>query len=201
MAAFDSAHKGAPPLDHLPYAPNAGARSESARAGSSLVRHGSVTAALVADTHLPRGSRQLSEKCLGALHAADIILHGGDVTTAAALATLEELGRIHAVFGNADEPALRTSLPERLVLNVGRARIGLVHDAGPRLGRHARLLTWFPECDVIAYGHTHAAELERVGDTWVVNPGSPTERRRAAARTMARVVVDDGIAIELLKLP
>jgi predicted phosphodiesterase len=33
-------------------------------------------------------------------------------------------------------------------------------------------------------------EVELAGDVWIVNPGSPTERRRAAVHTMA--VIRDG---------
>jgi uncharacterized protein len=92
---------------------------------------------------------------------------------------------VRAVHGNMDEPALRAQLPERLVVEWAGLRIGLVHDAGPREGRHARLLGWFPGCDLVAYGHTHVPEVTQVRRGWVVNPGSPTERRRAPTRTMA----------------
>ena len=160
-----------------------------------------VTAALIADTHLPRGSRRLSTACLSALGAADVILHAGDIKTEAALAQLRRLGNVEAVCGNADEPPLHASLPERLVVDVGEARVGVVHDGGRRSGRHARLLGWFPGCDVIVYGHTHMPELVRIGRTWIVNPGSPTERRRAAVRGMARLTVDDGVSVQLLELP
>ncbi|HEY7195868.1 MAG TPA: metallophosphoesterase family protein [Gaiellaceae bacterium] len=147
-----------------------------------------VLIALVADTHLPPGSRRLPEACSELLRQADLILHLGDVRTLEALAELEALGPpVHAVRGNVDDEELRALLPERLTIEAEGLRLGLVHDAGAREARHERLLGWFPGCDLIAYGHTHVPELERVGETWIVNPGSPTERRRAAARTMALV--------------
>jgi predicted phosphodiesterase len=86
-----------------------------------------------------------------------------------------------------DEPALRAELPERLVVESEGIRIGLVHDPGPVAGRHDRLLGWFPGCDVVAYGHTHVQELERVGAAWIVSPGSPTERRRSPRHSLARL--------------
>jgi uncharacterized protein len=94
---------------------------------------------------------------------------------------------VHAVRGNMDEPALRSALPERLVVEAEGLRIGLVHDAGLPPGRAERLVRWFPECDVIAYGHSHLPEIGRSGPTWIVNPGSPTERRRAPAHTMVAI--------------
>jgi predicted phosphodiesterase len=86
-----------------------------------------------------------------------------------------------------DEPALKASLPTRRVVESQELRIGLVHDAGPVQGRHERLRAAFPECDLIAYGHTHLPELARVGETWIANPGSPTERRRAPQHTMVLI--------------
>jgi putative phosphoesterase len=100
---------------------------------------------------------------------------------------LDELGSfapVAAVHGNMDEPALRTALPGRLIVEAEGMKIGLVHDAGGATTRHARLLEAFPGCDVIAYGHTHLPEVSRVGEKWVLNPGSPTERRRAPEHTM-----------------
>ena len=146
--------------------------------------------AILADTHLPRGTRRLPDGCIRLLEKADFIVHVGDFTSASVLAELEELGPVAAVHGNVDESALREALPARRVVEVEGVRIGLVHDAGARAGRHARLLGWFPECDVVAYGHTHWPEIARQERGWVVNPGSPTERRRSPSHTMA--VVRDG---------
>ena len=113
------------------------------------------------------------------------------------LEELRELAPVEAVQGNMDEPALQAVLPERAILDAEGMRIGLIHDAGRRAGRHNRLLRGFVGCDLVAYGHSHVPELARAGETWIVNPGSPTERRRAAAHTM--VVVRAG-APELVRL-
>ena len=101
---------------------------------------------------------------------------------------LAELAPLHAVCGNMDEPALQEALPERLVVEVDGARIGLVHVPGPSAGRAERLTGWFPGCHAVVYGHTHVPQRERVGGVWILNPGSPTERRRAPARAM--IVLD-----------
>jgi putative phosphoesterase len=141
--------------------------------------------AVVADTHLPRGSRRLPERCVELLRSADLILHAGDVSSLSAFEELRGLGPpVLAVHGNVDEPALAALLPERLELEVDDARIGLVHDAGPRAGREARLRSWFPRCDAVVYGHSHLPQVELAEGVWILNPGSPTERRRATERTM-----------------
>jgi uncharacterized protein len=123
------------------------------------------------------------------------------VTTVAVLEELRRLAPVAAVHGNVDEPALRALLPERRVVELHGARVGLVHDAGRPTGRAERLLSWFPECAAIVYGHSHQPELERVGETWILNPGSPTERRRSPSRSMALLVADArGVSAELVPL-
>jgi uncharacterized protein len=124
------------------------------------------------------------------LEAAELILHVGDFTAQSVLSELRSIAPVEAVHGNVDEWPLQEELPERLVAEHGGLRIGLVHDPGRKVGRHERLRGWFPDCAVIAYGHTHWPEVVSYGGAWIVNPGSPTERRRAPAHTMA--VLADG---------
>jgi putative phosphoesterase len=138
---------------------------------------------------LPRGSRRLSAECLRELERADLILHGGDVVTASVLLELEAISPVEAVYGNMDEPALQDALPERRVVEVEGARIGLVHIPGPSVGREERLVSWFPGCDAVVYGHTHVPRVERHRGVWILNPGSPTERRRAPQRSMLVVEI------------
>ena len=141
--------------------------------------------AVVSDTHMPKGARALPEECLARLRAADLILHAGDFVAASFLTELRELGPpVEAVYGNMDDAALRADLPKEHVVEAGGARIGMVHIPGPRAGREARLHARFPECDAVVYGHTHVPQLERLDGVWILNPGSPTERRRSPARSM-----------------
>jgi uncharacterized protein len=146
--------------------------------------------AVISDTHMPRGSRALPAACVERLRGADLVLHGGDLVTVAFLDELRALGPpVVAVCGNVDEPALRTALPVERVVEVEDVRIGLVHVPGPRAGRDARLRARFRGCDAIVYGHTHQPQVERVEGVWILNPGSPTERRRAPKRTMLELLV------------
>jgi uncharacterized protein len=141
--------------------------------------------AVIADTHLPRGARRLPEACLERLRSADHVLHAGDFTSAAFLAELESLGPpVTGVYGNMDEPALKEALPRERAVEVDGARIGMVHIAGHRVGREARLASRFPGCDAVIYGHTHVPQMERVGGVWLLNPGSPTERRTSPHHSM-----------------
>jgi putative phosphoesterase len=159
--------------------------------------------AVISDTHLPRGGRELPDECVRLLRGADLILHGGDFVSSSVLEDLRALGPpVEAVYGNMDEPALKESLPREHVVEVEDARIGMVHIPGPRAGREARLAARFEDCDAVVYGHTHVPQVERFQHLWVLNPGSPTERRTAQARVMLVLSVRGRrLTPELVTLP
>jgi uncharacterized protein len=157
--------------------------------------HATTVVAVVADTHLPRGGRRLPERCVELLARADAIIHAGDFVTLAILERMEAFGSpVHAVHGNVDERALQVRLPTTLEVEIAGARIGIVHDAGPRPARAARLRARFPAADCVVFGHSHMPEHERLGAFQVFNPGSPTERRRAANRSMGILEIRGGDA-------
>jgi uncharacterized protein len=146
--------------------------------------------AIIADTHMPRGSRRLPGRCIELLTAADAVVHAGDFHRLSTLREIEALNpNLHAVHGNVDEPALRSLLSETLTLGLGDGRrLAAIHDAGPARGRLARLRRRFPDADAVVFGHSHlplleAGEAEHAGFQ-IFNPGSPTERRRAPRPSM-----------------
>jgi putative phosphoesterase len=151
-----------------------------------------VKLAVISDTHMPRGTRRLPAKCLRLLAESDRILHAGDFVSKAVYDELRELAPVDAVVGNMDEPELRSILPPKLVVEHEGVRIGLLHDAGPRLGRAERLVAAFPGCHAIVYGHTHVPEATQLRDVWILNPGSPTERRSAPRHGMITLAVASG---------
>jgi uncharacterized protein len=124
------------------------------------------------------------------------------VVAAPVLRELEAFAPVEAVFGNMDEPALQETLPERRVVAVEGVRIGMVHVPGERPGREERLVSWFPGCDAAVYGHTHLPQLEQHRGVWILNPGSPTERRRAPHRSLIVLdVAETGLKARLVKIP
>jgi len=135
----------------------------------------------------------LPSRCVELCRSADLILHAGDLVSAAVLRDLRALGPpVEAVCGNMDEPALQATLPLERVVEVAGARIGMVHIPGPTGGRAGRLRARFAGCDAVVYGHTHVPEVTREEGVWILNPGSPTERRRAPTRAMLVLEVEAG---------
>jgi uncharacterized protein len=161
-----------------------------------------VLVAVISDTHMPRGPRRLPDECVARCAAADLILHGGDVMTATTLAEIELIGPpVLAVQGNVDDEDLRRELPLLRTEQIGRVRIGMVHDAGAAKGRLRRMRRLFPECDAVVFGHSHIPLHEEGDGFQIFNPGSPTERRRQPAHTMGEARIEDGrIAFELITL-
>jgi putative phosphoesterase len=165
-----------------------------------------MNVAIISDTHLPRGGRQLPDACVERLRVADMILHAGDLVALDVLAELEALGPpVVAVHGNVDGPQVRARLPERRVVDVGGVRIGMLHDAGPAGGRLARLRSRFaPDgCAAVVFGHSHIPLHERAPEDGfqIFNPGSPTDRRRQPRHTMGEASVEDGaMAFRLIAL-
>jgi uncharacterized protein len=149
--------------------------------------------AVLADTHMPKGSRRLPERCVELIGEADAVIHAGDFYGVSALEELEShCSIVHAVHGNVDEPALRRSLPPTLEVELGGEVVGLVHDAGPAQGRPARLRRRFPRAAAVVFGHSHLPLHEEEGGFQIFNPGSPTERRRAPRPSMGLLTCEKG---------
>ena len=161
--------------------------------------------AVISDTHLPRGARRLPEACVERIAAADLLLHAGDFSTLDVLRELETIGPpVLGVHGNVDSADLRLLLPAERIVDAGGASIAMVHDAGPRGGRLARLRARFGDrADAVVFGHSHMPLHEQADDGFqILNPGSPTERRRAPGHTMGLIHVGPRglLSCELLDL-
>jgi putative phosphoesterase len=150
---------------------------------------------VVSDTHLRRGQEsRLADLIAAELDAADLIVHAGDVVDESVLEMLAQHAPLHAVRGNNDHGL---ALPERIEVDVDGCRVAAIHDSGQAAGRAARLRRWFPDADVVLFGHSHlpwhATDVRSDGHLQHhVNPGSAIQRRRAPHRTVAWVEVADG---------
>ncbi len=159
---------------------------------------------LVADTHLGAGAAsRLIDRIANELELADVVVHAGDITELGVLDALAAHAPVHAVKGNNDRGL---DLPERVVLTVQQCTFAVVHDSGPSAGRAARLRRWFPDADVVVFGHSHLPwhETDVRADGHVqhhVNPGSAMLRRRAPTCTVAHVVVERGHVATVRHVP
>ncbi|MFC9583413.1 metallophosphoesterase family protein [Streptomyces yangpuensis] len=149
---------------------------------------------LTSDTHVPARAKRLPEELLRAVGEADVVLHAGDWTDEATLDLLESRARrLIAVYGNNDGPALRRRLPEIARAELGGLRFAVVHETGPAAGRERRCAARFPDTDVLVFGHSHIPwDSTAATGLRLLNPGSPTDRRRQPHRTYVSLTVADG---------
>jgi putative phosphoesterase len=136
------------------------------------------------------------------LRGAGLILHAGDVCTAAVLAELAAFAPVRAVRGNNDGPDVAAwGAPERLEIDIGGFRVAMVHDAGPASGRPARLRRWFPSADLVVFGHSHIPLDHSEFGQRIWNPGSPTDRRRQPNGTIGILDINDGRLVSARIVP
>ncbi|MET9788553.1 metallophosphoesterase [Streptomyces canus] len=149
---------------------------------------------LMSDTHLPKRARQLPAPLLAELPHADVVLHAGDWVDTATLDLLESRSaRLVGVHGNNDGPELRARLPEVAYAELGGLRFAVVHETGAAQGREARCAARYPDADVLVFGHSHIPwDTTAPGGLRLLNPGSPTDRRRQPHCTYMTATVTDG---------
>ena len=150
----------------------------------------SPLAVVLADTHIPRRARALPGALTPHLQKADLILHAGDLLQPSVLAELSVHAPVRAVRGNVDLPEV--DLPETLEFDFGGARIAMIHDSGRKEGRRRRLARRFPGARAIIFGHSHIPFLEDEDSLLLLNPGSPTDRRRQPRHTFALLRAEEG---------
>jgi uncharacterized protein len=152
-----------------------------------------VQVVVLSDTHAPRRWKSCPPAVAMRLRRADLILHAGDVCTAAVLDELSEYAPVRAVLGNNDGPDVEDwGAPPVLELDLAGLPVAMIHDSGARQGRLARLRHKFPAARLVVFGHSHIPLDESDSDLRIFNPGSPTDRRSQPRGTIGMLRIEDG---------
>jgi putative phosphoesterase len=149
---------------------------------------------LMADTHLPKRAKVLPDELWSAVETADVVVHAGDWVEPSLLDELERrAAQLVAVYGNNDGAELRSRLPEVARETVAGLRLGVVHETGPSNGRDRRCEAEYPELDLLVFGHSHIPwDTTTPRGLRLLNPGSPTDRRRQPHCTYMTLTIRDG---------
>lgn len=149
---------------------------------------------LIADTHLPKRAKDLPAEVWAAVDDADVVIHAGDWVEPDLLDQLEARSkRLVACWGNNDGDELRRRLPERADVVLGGVRFTVTHETGASGGRDARMAKAYPDTDVLVFGHSHIPwDTTTASGLRLLNPGSPTDRRRQPHCTYMTATVRDG---------
>ena len=154
---------------------------------------------LIADTHVPRRAKDLPSGVWEWVEAADVVVHAGDWVTPRLLDELEERSaRLVAVWGNNDGEELRRRHPEVARVELGGMRWGVVHETGARARREERMRAAYPDLDVLVFGHSHIPWDTEHDGLRLLNPGSPTDRRRQPHCTFMTCTVTGGAVHDLV---
>ncbi|MEW2084800.1 YfcE family phosphodiesterase [Streptomyces sp. NPDC005283] len=158
---------------------------------------------LTTDTHLPTRARALPEELLDRIADVDVVIHAGDWVDTATFDLLNARAkRLVGVYGNNDGADLRARLPEVARVELEGLRIGVVHETGPAPGRERRCIERFPDLDVLVFGHSHIPwDTTADGRLRLLNPGSPTDRRRQPYCTYMTAEADAVGQVRLHRLP
>ncbi|MBB4930974.1 hypothetical protein F4561_001794 [Lipingzhangella halophila] len=145
---------------------------------------------ILSDTHIPRRARDLPSELWERVDRADVVIHAGDWCD---LASLERLAARAAsligVYGNNDGPELRARLPEVARADLCGVRVAVVHETGQAKGREKRCAERFGDSDVLVFGHSHIPwDSTTQHGLRLLNPGSPTDRRRQPHHTYMTAV-------------
>ena len=134
----------------------------------------------MSDTHLPKragAARPAARR--DRRRATSSSTRGTGSTTARSTCWRAAAAGCSPCYGNNDGPELRARLPEVARAELGGLRFGVVHETGAGPGREARCAARFPDLDVLVFGHSHIPwDTTAPGGLRLLNPGSPTDRRR-----------------------
>lgn len=154
---------------------------------------------LISDTHVPKRARDMPAQVWNEVARADVVLHAGDWVDVTLLDELEQRAtRLVACWGNNDGAELRARLPERADVTLGGIRFTVTHETGVSAGRDARMARLYPDTDVLVFGHSHIPwDSTAATGLRLLNPGSPTDRRRQPHCTYMTAVVDHGVLADV----
>lgn len=155
---------------------------------------------LISDTHVPKRARDMPAQVWDEVARADVVLHAGDWVEVGLLDELEQRAkRLVACWGNNDGPELRARLPARADVTLGGVRFTVTHETGASAGRDARMARLYPDTDVLVFGHSHIPwDSTAATGLRLLNPGSPTDRRRQPHCTYMTATVGDGMLSEVV---
>jgi putative phosphoesterase len=143
-----------------------------------------VRAVILSDTHVPRRARDLPAPLWAAIDAADVVVHAGDWVSASLVSSVAARARLVGVYGNNDGDDVRALLPLVARVTLGGVRVAVVHETGPATGRERRMAAAYGDADLVVFGHSHIPwDTTAPGGPRLLNPGSPTDRRRQPVGT------------------
>ncbi|HEV2890983.1 MAG TPA: metallophosphoesterase family protein [Frankiaceae bacterium] len=153
-----------------------------------------MRAVILADTHVPSRARALPPSLWAAIDAADVVLHAGDWVSASLVTEISDRARLVGCYGNNDGADVRALVPEVARVTLGGVRVAVVHETGQASARERRMEKAFgADTDLLVFGHSHIPwDSRAAGGLRLLNPGSPTDKRRQPVGTWIEATFSEG---------
>lgn len=152
------------------------------------------------DTHIPGRGHALPARLMKECETADLILHTGDWKSAEVVQMFSGYAEVKGVYGNVDGEDIKELFPSQQIIEAGKAKIGLVHGHGEKKTTEKRAMEAFEgvPLDVVVFGHSHIPMLRYMNKTLLLNPGSPTDKRKLPHYSFAVLHIEEEIRAELI---
>ncbi len=155
---------------------------------------------VISDTHVPAIVKALPSVIFDIFKDVELILHAGDLVEMSVLDELKAIAPVEAVAGNMDTIEIRQTLPDKMIVEIGRFRVGLIHGQGKVEGQMERIRREFDSVDLIVFGHSHTPFWGKAGGMLFLNPGSPTDKRWAPYNSVAVLDVGEELRTEIIRI-
>lgn len=155
---------------------------------------------ITGDTHIPGRESKLPKRLLEACSDADFIIHTGDWCSPEVFEKLSTLSKVKGVYGNVDGEDMRALVPARQLIDIGGLQIGLVHGHGDKKTTEQRAVEAFAkeQVDAIVFGHSHIPVIKYFKGVLLMNPGSPTDKRKLPFYSFITLEIGNEIRPELV---
>lgn len=152
------------------------------------------------DTHISNSKKQLPLRLLTECQTADLIIHTGDWTSIEVYRALSGFAKVIGVYGNVDGEEIKANFKAKEIVEAKGYRIGVVHGHGEKKTTEKRALEAFEEdgVDIVIFGHSHIPMIRYFQKVMLLNPGSPTDKRKLPFYSYAILHIEETINAEII---
>ena len=133
----------------------------------------------------------------------DHIIHLGDhCTDTRYLDPIIGITPLIAVIGNCDSYYAKHEYAEEKIIDMYGKRFLICHGHKYSVKQNLDLITKKAEneaCDIVIFGHTHSACVERYGNIWLFNPGT-IGAPSVNGCTYGIITIEDDVKFEIVKI-
>ncbi|SDJ99019.1 metallophosphoesterase family protein [Natronincola ferrireducens] len=135
---------------------------------------------IISDTHITKDPEKFLHTIKYHFHGLDLIIHAGDFVAEGVVKGLIQYKDFVGVLGNVDNQNTTHFVKEKELIELEGYKIGIYHGHGIGKTTLERTYEIFMEdnVDIIIFGHSHQPIIKTHRGILMLNPGSPTQKRK-----------------------